>query len=204
VATRKYDQRLRADAAAQTRRRILDAVGERLREAPTEPVSLDDVARRAGVARSTIYVVFGTKAGLFDEFTEDLWKRAGLAELTAAVAAPDARTHLRGGIKAACHMLAAEIEIYRVLFAMFRLDPDSVGGAVGKKEEMRRGGMAHLASRLADDGALRDGLSVDEAADLLWVLCSFEAFDLLYGGRKMSVDDAADLLATTAERALCP
>ena len=35
MATRKYDQRLRADAAEQTRRRILDAVYQRLCEAPT-------------------------------------------------------------------------------------------------------------------------------------------------------------------------
>jgi hypothetical protein len=40
MATRKYEQRLRADAAA-TRRRILDAVYEQLRRAPSEPVSVD-------------------------------------------------------------------------------------------------------------------------------------------------------------------
>lgn len=203
MAPRKYDQRRRAESAAQTRRRILDAVAVRLREAPTEPVSLDKVAECAGVARSTIYVVFGSRAALFDAFTTDLWERAGLADLSAAVAVPDARLHLRNGFRAASRMLAAELEIYRVLFSMSRLDPDSVGGAVVKKEESRRGGMTHLASRLAEDGALRDDVTEEQAADVLWMLASFEAFDLLHTGRGLPVDEAAELLATTAERTLC-
>ena len=52
-------------------------------------------------------------------------------------------------------MFAGDLDVYRVLFAMARLDPDSVGGAVDTKERNRRGGMAHLARRLADQGALR-------------------------------------------------
>ncbi|HWM72144.1 MAG TPA: TetR/AcrR family transcriptional regulator [Nocardioides sp.] len=203
MATRKYEQRLRADAAERTRRRVLDTVAERLRKAPTEPLSLDQVAQQAGVARSTIYVVFGSRAGLLDAFAEDLWARTGLAELTAAVAAPDAREHLRGGIRAASRMLAADIEIYRVLHAMARLDPDSVGGAVDKMDEERRGGMRYLAKRLKEDGVLRDDVTEAQAADLLWMLTSFEAFDQLHTDRGMSVDGAAEVLATTAERTLC-
>ena len=203
MATRKYQQRLRADAAEQTRRRILDTVADLLREAPTEPLSVEKIAQRAAVARSTIYVAFGSRAGLLDAFAEDLWARTGLAELTAAVAAPDAREHLRGGIRAASRMLAADIEIYRVLHAMGRLDPDSVGGAVDKMDEERRGGMRYLAKRLKEDGLLRDDVTQAQAADLLWMLTSFEAFDMLHTDRGMSVDRAADVIATTAERALC-
>ena len=47
MATRKYEQRLRADAAAETRRRILDAVYQWLHEAPSEPASIDRIARMA-------------------------------------------------------------------------------------------------------------------------------------------------------------
>ena len=201
MAGRKYEQRLRADAAERTRRRVLDAVADRLRKAPTEPLSLDKIAQQAGVARSTIYVVFGSRAGLFDAFAEDLWARTGLPALTAAVAVPDAREHLRGGIRAASRMLAADIEIYRVLHAMGRLDPGS--GAVAKQEKERRGGMRYLAKKLKEDGALRDDVTEAQAADLLWMLTSFEAFDRLHTDRGMSVDRAADVIATTAERALC-
>ena len=153
MPTRKYEKRLRAEHAAETRRRILDAVARRLREAPTEPVSLEAVAAEAKVARSTIYLVFGSRAELFDAFAEDLWERTGLPELTRAVAHPDAREHLRRGIAAANQMYAADRDVYRVLFSMAQIDPESVGGAIDRKEQNRLGGMAHLARRLADDGA---------------------------------------------------
>ena len=203
MATRKYQQRLRAEAASQTRQRILEALADRLRAAPTEPLSLDKIADHAGVARSTIYTAFGSKAGLFDAFTTALWERTGLADLSAAVEVPDARDHLRRGIHAACRMYAGDIEVYRVLFSMARLDPDSVGGAVEAKEQNRRGGMEYLARRLDEQGALRPDVTPEHAADLLWMLCSFEAFDLLHTGRSLSVDAAAETLADTAARALC-
>src|SRR6186997_1202880 len=101
MATRKYKQKLRAEQSEETRRRILDAVAQCLRESPTEPVSLDKVAGMARVARSTIYLVFGSRAGLFDAFAEDLFERSGRPKLTEAVANPDAREHLRAAIAAA-------------------------------------------------------------------------------------------------------
>ena len=100
-------------------------------------------------------------------------------------------------------MLAGDLKVYRVLFSMTRLDPDSLGGAVERKEQHRSGGMAYVAERLADQGYLRAGMTPEHAADLLWMLCSFEAFDLLHTGRGMSVDDAARELADIAERAVC-
>src|SRR5688500_5365748 len=107
MATRKYEQRLRAETAEETRRRILETVYQRLRDAPTEPLSLDKVAQGARVARSTIYKVFGSRTGLLDAFADDLWARSGLGELTEAVAHDDVREHLRGGIAAASRMFAA-------------------------------------------------------------------------------------------------
>ncbi|HEX6236947.1 MAG TPA: helix-turn-helix domain-containing protein [Acidimicrobiales bacterium] len=203
MATRRYQQRLRAEHAAETRRRILAALDRQLRNAPGEPASLDAVARRAKVARSTIYLIFGSKAGLFDALAEDLWARTGLPALTEAVGHPDAREHLRGGIAAASAMYAADRQLYRVLHSMAQLDPDAVGGAIEKVDRERRGGMAHLARRLAEAGALRDDVSVEDAEHVLWVLCSFDSFDALYTGCALPVDRAVDLLATTAERTLC-
>jgi AcrR family transcriptional regulator len=202
VPARKYEQRLRAEAAEATRRRILDAVYRRLREAPTEPLSVDQVARLARVARSTVYTVFGSRAGLLDAFAADLWSRSGLPELTAAVSHPDAREHLRGGIAAASRMFAAERDVYRVLFSMAQLDPTSVGNTVERMVQDRAGGMTRLAQRLADQGVLREDTSVEDAAHILWVLTSFESFDLLYTGRKLSLERTVELLICTAERAL--
>src|SRR5262245_61988199 len=81
MATRKYEQRLRAESAEETRRRVLDVTSERLREAPTDPISLEDIARRARVARSTIYLIFGSRAGLFDALAADILERTGFDKL---------------------------------------------------------------------------------------------------------------------------
>ncbi|HEX2383635.1 MAG TPA: TetR/AcrR family transcriptional regulator [Acidimicrobiales bacterium] len=202
VATRKYEQRLRADAADETRRRILDAVAQRLRDAPTDPLSLDQVAGLARVARSTIYLVFGSRAGLLQAFANDLWDRGGLADLTRAVAHPDAREHLRGGFRAGMEMYVEDRDVYRVLFSMSQLDPDADEGTITQKEQNRAGGMTHLAQRLAEQQLLLPHVTVSEAADLLWVLTSFESFDSLYTGRGLDIDDVVDLLIRTAERAL--
>ena len=69
-------------------------------------------------------------------------------------------------------------------------------------DEERAAGMARLAGRLAEQGVLRDGVSVEDAEQVLWVLTSFESFDLLYTGRGLSTDRAVELLIDTAERAL--
>jgi AcrR family transcriptional regulator len=203
MATRKYEQKLRAESAEETRRRILDAVFDRLREAPTEPLSLDKVAQRAKVARSTIYTVFGSRTGLLDAFADELFARSGLAELTAAVAHEDVREHLRGGVAAASRMFAAGRDMFRVLFSMDQLEPGSVGATVERMAEERAGGMAHLASRLAEAGVLRPDVSVEEATHLLWVVTSFESFDMLYTARGCSLEETIDLLTAMAERSVC-
>jgi hypothetical protein len=62
--------------------------------------------------------------------------------------------------------------------------------------------MDHLAGRLAEQGRLRAGVGAKEAADLLWILTSFDAFDLLFTGRGLPVDEVARVLVGTAERSL--
>jgi AcrR family transcriptional regulator len=202
VASRRYEQRLRAESAEETRRRILDAVGQRLRDAPTEPLSLDQVARLAKVARSTIYLVFGSRAGLLHAFGDDLFERSGVAELTSAVAHPDAHEHLRGAFRAGMQMFVDERDVYRVLFSMSQLDPAADEGTIARKEDNRSGGMIHLARRLAEQDYLRPDMTVEKAADVLWVLASFETFDLLYTGRSLGIDEVVDLVVTMAERTL--
>jgi AcrR family transcriptional regulator len=194
---------VRAQAAEETRRRILDAVYERLREAPSQPVSLDRIARRAGVARSTIYLIFGSRAGLFDALRADLFERSGYGRLIEAVQHPDAREHLRGGLRAGTGMFAAERDVARALFSMAALEEDAVGGTIRRTEETRAGGMTRLARRLAEQDVLRPDVTVEQAADVLWLLASFDSFDLLYTGRGLSVDEVAEVLITTAERTLC-
>ncbi|HEY1322739.1 MAG TPA: TetR/AcrR family transcriptional regulator, partial [Streptosporangiaceae bacterium] len=197
---RKYQQRLRAAAAEETRRRILDALYARLRDTPAQPVSVDQIARDAGVSRSTVYLIFGSRGGLFDALGTDLLQPAGFQQVVEAVAHPDAREHLRGGLRAGVEWFAAHRDVARALYSMTLLDPEAMGGAVQRWEDNRAGGMEYLARRLAEQGVLRPEVTVKQAADLLWLLASFDSFDQLYTGRGLPAADVAQVLITTAER----
>lgn len=203
MAPRPYQQRLRAESSLETRRRIIDAVLEQLRGAPADPVTLDRVAQLARVARPTIYTVFGSRAGLFDAVGADLLQRAGLADVLAASAHPDARSALRTTVHAVVTLYAAHHDVFRPLYAMARLDPATMAGAVQRMENGRATGMAELCERLAAQHLLRRGLTAPAAADLLWLLTSFESFDLLHTARGLPVPSTADLLTGAAERTLC-
>lgn len=203
MSPRRYEQTQRAEAAEETRRRILDAVYNRLEEAPTQAVSIDQVARMAKVARSTVYLIFGSRDGLFDAVARDLLDRGGFDRIVQAVGHPDPRETVRDGLRGSAHMFAAHRDVFRALISMADLDPDAVGGTIQRSDRNRAAGMVSLAERLAEQDQLRPGVSVETAANLLWILTSFDAYDLLATGRGLSADEAADLLIETAERTLC-
>ena len=188
---RAYEQKARAESAAETRRRILDAVYECLREEPSTPPSVGGLARRAGVARSTVYLVHGSRAGLFDAFAQELWQRSGLPSLQEAVNVPDAREAVLGGIRAGVDIYAADRDVFNALFAMTKLNPDAVGGAIGRIEQRRAEGMAWASRRLAREKQLKRGVS------------SFDAFDMLYTGRGLPARETGRILADTFENAVC-
>jgi len=61
IPKRSYQQKARAESAADTRRRIIEVTRELLARAPLENVSLPEIASRSDVARSTVYTIFGSR-----------------------------------------------------------------------------------------------------------------------------------------------
>jgi AcrR family transcriptional regulator len=163
---------------------------------------VEDVARGAGVARSTVYLVFGSRSGLFDALTDRLVEGAGLDRIAEAVRHPDARETLRGGLEGGVQMYAAHHDVFRVLHSMAKLDPEGVGQALARSEAKRAEGMSWVAGRLAEQGALRPGLGVERAADIVWLFAGFEAYEALAWGRGLSAQQTVDVLVETAEHAL--
>ena len=202
MPSRTYTQRARAEQAARTRTAIIEAVFASLRESPTEPVAVDQIARAAGVARSTVYAIFGSRAGLFDAVGFELAQRSGYDRLLEAKHHPDARGYLRAGLRAASEMYAANRDVYRALRSMAQLDADAVGGVVERMDSERAAAMRRLARRFAEEDALRQGLAVQEAEHALWVLTSFESFDSLFTDRGLSTARTVSTLNRLAERAL--
>lgn len=202
MARRKYEQRLRAESAERTRGRILEALAGLLRHAPGGPPAVEAVAEEAGVARSTVYAVFGSKAGLYDALARGLIRGDAYDRLLEASRDPDPRTALREGIRATAEMYAAERDVSRALYSLARLGYEAVSEAIARREIERAAGLAGLARRLASRGHLRDGMGATRAAHLLWALTSFDAFDLLYSDRGLTTETAAGLLIEAAERTL--
>jgi AcrR family transcriptional regulator len=69
---RRYRMEARAEAAAETRRRILEAVVELHMERYFDQVSLEGIAERAGVTVQTVLRRFGNKEQLIDAASEEV------------------------------------------------------------------------------------------------------------------------------------
>ena len=62
--------------------------------------------------------------------------------------------------------------------------------------------MRRLAQRMHEQGVLRDDVTVDEAADVLWVITSFETFEQLYRGRSLTPKQVGETLMAITRRTL--
>jgi AcrR family transcriptional regulator len=202
MAKRPYTQRLRAQSAEENRQRVLDALYERLRTAPAQPISVDEVAQSASVARSTIYLIFGSRRGLFDALIDHLLSGAGYHRILDAVRHPDARESLRGALAGGVQMYAAHHDVLRILGSMAKLDPEGVGQAIARAENERSRGVARQAARLHEQERLRPGLTVERATAVIWLLAGFDAYDALASGQGLPPQEIADVLVDTAESAL--
>src|SRR3982074_3235752 len=90
MPTRRYVSSVRTAAAAEKRARVLDAAARSLREdASISSVSLDAVAKAAGVTRLTVYHQFGSRRGLLEAVFDDIARQGGLTEIADAMAMSD-------------------------------------------------------------------------------------------------------------------
>ena len=199
---RRYRQTRRAEASEATRARILDAARASLERGPVGALRVDEVAREADVARSTVYLLFGSRAGLVNALARYLRDEAGFDALVAASRLPDAMDNLRQSQRAAVTMYSKLPDLARAMFTLAAIDPDGVA-ALAAIEDGRRPGMVRLARALDAQGYLREDISVDEAVDILTVITSFQSFDELFTGSGLPAEVVADRLIAMAERSVC-
>jgi AcrR family transcriptional regulator len=201
IPKRSYQQKARAEAAAETRRRIIDVTREQLARAPLENVGLPEIAAAAGVARSTVYTIFGSREGLMIAVAEDLLDRGGFARIGMALRGPDVVQAFETSIDVAMEMYSQEHAVSQALLSLSAVDRDA-SSAAARLNSGRRGGMQKLAERMRDQGVLRDDVTVDEAADILWIITSFETFEQLYRGRGLTPKQVGERLMAITRRTL--
>ncbi len=199
---RSYQQKQRAEAAAATRLRIIEATRHCLTEKPLHNVGLDEIASEAEVARSTIYGAFGSRAGLFQAVAEDVLQRGGFVALQKAFREAEVLVALERSLQEGVRLYVSEQAVGRALLSLAAVDRDAAGAAE-RLNQGRAEGMMNLATRLERQHLLLPEVTPQEAADILWVLTSFETFDQLYSGRGLSPAEVGERLIAMAKRALC-
>ena len=211
-ARRKYESVRRKEQAAQTRRDIMAAAGTLFRERGYGQVSMHDIASDAGVVVETIYRAFGSKAALFRAVVE--------AALAGGAARADVPVEERPAIRTVIEEQdpRRQLELYaatqpgihrragpllRALRDAAALDKD-LGELWNEMEAWRLTGQGRMAELLAERGSLRDGLSVEDARDVIWTLCSLAVHDQLVIDRGWSPEKYGDWLARMLIVALLP
>lgn len=175
MSPRPYRLGKREEVIGEGRRRILDAARELLGTATAYPgFTVDAVARRAGVARATVYYQFGSKTGLLESVCDDLAEAGGLADLARVFTDPDPDAAVDAFITALAGFWAADRDVMRRLRALAALDPD-VGAVIAARDQRRRQGLTVMVSRLPVTAA------AGQAVQVLYALTSFETFDALAG-----------------------
>ncbi len=209
---RPYDSRRRQEQAAQTKRDIVTAAGALFRERGYAGTSMPQIATAAGVVVETIYRAFGSKAGLFRAVVE--------AAVAGGTARADVPVEERPAIRAVIEERdpRRQLELYaatqpgihrrsgpllRVLTGAAGNDPE-LKALWDELEAARLAGQGRLAGLLAQRGVLRPGLSVGDARDVSWTLCSLAVYDMLVLGRGWTSDRYRDWLAIVLARELLP
>ena len=206
----RYDSTRRRAQATQTREHIVAAALDLFLHQGYLGTTIVAIATAAGVAVETIYRVFGSKAALFKSVVEAA-VAGGAARamvpveqrpaIKAMIEEEDPRRilELHAATQPGIHARAGPL--YRVLIEAARGDTE-LARVWTQLEAQRLEGMKNIARLLSDRRALRPGLSIEEAADVLWTINSLAVYDLLVLGRGWPPERYRDWVTATNARAL--
>ena len=200
-ARRPYRQRKRAASAASTRARILRTARGLFERKGLFDVGMDAVAERAGVARATVFQIFGSKAGLLDAIAVSTEDSAEFRAVLAALGDSNPSRAVKRSINAGCLLWAKNARLVGAMSMLASIDRD-IARAVAQREAMRAASLAAVVERLAAAGELRRGVGRRRATEILLLATSFAAFDELRRKRGLPLREVQRALRAIAERAL--
>jgi AcrR family transcriptional regulator len=179
MSPRPYQLGKRQDQIDESRRRVIDAARSLLAEAGSyRAFTVDAVAKKADVAKATIYYQFESKTGLLEAICDALAEAGGMSGLAAAFTDPDPVAALRTFVDTFGRFWDADRSAMRRLRALAALDPE-VGAVISARDVRRRMGLRVLVGRLVEDRAATPRLDPEDLIRVLYVLTSFETFDAL-------------------------
>ncbi len=191
---RRYRATKRADQVADTRREIERAAGVLFRRHGYGATAMPTVAAHAGVAVETIYRAFGNKAGLFRAVVEAAVAGGSARAATpveerpairAVIEEPDPRRQIQRYAATQPGIHRRSGPLLRALQGGAAADPE-LTRLWSEIETRRHEGQGRFVEMLAERRALRPELSVEDARDGLWTLCSLSVRDMLVETRGWS------------------
>ena len=207
---RRYDASRRREAAQETRRAIVEAARRLFLERGYTGTTMAAIASAAGVSHETVYASFGPKPALFRHLVEIALSGTdrpvpGLERDYARQVLAETDPGRLFDIYARAMRLTQErlAPLFDVLSDGARTDPD-LKALSDELSGRRVGHMRLLAAHLAEIGALRDGVSVEAAADVIWLMNSSEVFLLLVRDRHWDPDFFERWLAESWKLLLTP
>lgn len=178
---------LREEQARVTRSRILEAARRLFVERGYSTVSMQEIARDAGVAYQTVFSQFGGKLQLALELCTSVLPHVGatIATLAPAREAGDPEAWL-------CFLGEFARRLYEPCAEILRFMRESGDPAlIGRLKEIEVGRyqlLAELGPQLEKSGRLRQGLSGQTAIDLTWSLISPATYEQLVLDRGWTPD----------------
>src|ERR1051326_7606816 len=181
MSPRPYQLGQRQAASEQTRARVLQAARALLMESTSfSGFSIEAVARRADVARMTVYHQFGSKIGLLEALCDSLAVTGEMEKLASAFRNPEPYEGLDEYIRIFGHFWEADRLVTRRLRGLAALDPD-FEQVIRARDERRRKGLRVLVQRIMGEHNHADSEVLDEIVNVLSALLSFESFEALAG-----------------------
>ena len=181
--TRPYDSTGRRAQALRTRTAILDAAERQFLETGYGTATIISIAQEVGVSVETIYKAFGSKSGLVRQIYERGLEGSGARhayvrsdEMCDRESDPRAIMREWGRLTAE---VASVVTPIRVLMRHLALTDPEIAAVLETAEAERLTRMRHHARFLNARGHLREGVSVSEATDILWICSSLEIYELL-------------------------
>jgi len=193
-AKRPYDSPRRRAQAAATRRDILEAARRLFAERGYAATTMEAVAAEAGVALKTVYVAFETKSGLLRALWNHLL-RGGRDEVPIAqqewyrdvLGEPDPERQVR---RAFAHARQVKVRIgplFEVIRGAAAIDPD-IGALWRRIQDEFHANQRVIVESLDAKHALRAGLGVGRATDVMWTINHPSVWQLLVDERGWTPD----------------
>jgi len=192
----------RQEYAQATRQAIVQAARKLFTERGYFATKVDDIAAEARVAPATVYAVTGGKQGLLGELITT-WTTAPIVDATlGTIAGSDDPAGIIDEVASVSRRMREQFaDVIRVMLAIAPHD-QAVAGQLAAATAVYRAAFVPIAERLAQLGALRDGIDTAHAVDVLWFYFGYSSYFTLHDDNGWSYQRAERWLAGQARREL--